>query len=171
MRSYPGKTVNKSSASKNDGYIQGYIRPPYGSVATRQVVDLAKVPVRVLAEQAMAGKFGNGDDRKRALGSRYDEVQAEINRQLAAGKKSLSEMAKEVRDGKHGNGMERINNLKDLGHSETEIAQIQSQVNLLVGSDIDVQVSPNQKADHKRELDEGEYLDKDGVVWIWRKKK
>ena len=27
----------------------------------------------------IAGKYGNGEDRKNALGSRYDEVQARVN--------------------------------------------------------------------------------------------
>lgn len=162
--------VKELYRKKSDRYIQGYIRPPYGSVSAQPAIDLRKIPVQVLAQQSMNGNFGNGDDRKRALGSRYEEVQAEINKMLKDGKKPIGEVAKEVRDGKHGNGMERINNLKDLGYSETEIAQIQSQVNLLVGSDLEVQVSPNQKAEHKLELDEGEYLDKDGVVWIWKKR-
>lgn len=32
-----------------------------------------------LASEVIAGKYGNGEDRKNALGSRYDEVQARVN--------------------------------------------------------------------------------------------
>lgn len=32
-----------------------------------------------LAQEVIAGKYGNGEDRKNALGSRYDEVQAKAN--------------------------------------------------------------------------------------------
>ena len=32
-----------------------------------------------LAQEVIAGKYGNGEDRKNALGSRYDEVQARVN--------------------------------------------------------------------------------------------
>ena len=32
-----------------------------------------------LAQEVIAGKYGNGEDRKKALGSRYDEVQARVN--------------------------------------------------------------------------------------------
>lgn len=36
-----------------------------------------------LARDVIAGKYGNGEDRKRALGSRYAEVQARVNEMLA----------------------------------------------------------------------------------------
>ena len=32
-----------------------------------------------LAQEVIAGKYGNGEDRRNALGSRYDEVQARVN--------------------------------------------------------------------------------------------
>ena len=35
-----------------------------------------------LAREVIAGKFVHGEDRKRALGSRYDEVQAKVNELL-----------------------------------------------------------------------------------------
>lgn len=39
-----------------------------------------------LADQVLAGKYGNGDDRKKALGSRYDAVQKIVNKKLEAAK-------------------------------------------------------------------------------------
>lgn len=39
-----------------------------------------------LAQEVIAGKYGNGDVRKQALGSRYDEVQARVNEILGTNK-------------------------------------------------------------------------------------
>ena len=39
-----------------------------------------------LAREVIAGKYGNGDARKQALGSRYDEVQARVNEILGTNK-------------------------------------------------------------------------------------
>ena len=44
--------------------------------------------VAELARRVIAGEFGNGDARRAALGSRYSEVQAEVNRILAGGSSS-----------------------------------------------------------------------------------
>jgi hypothetical protein len=35
-----------------------------------------------LAKEVIAGKHGNGEDRKKSLGDKYSEVQAEVNRLL-----------------------------------------------------------------------------------------
>lgn len=42
-----------------------------------------------LALECIAGKYGNGEDRVKALGSRYDAVQAEVNRILAEQKETV----------------------------------------------------------------------------------
>ena len=42
--------------------------------------------VNELAKEVIQGKYGNGDDRKKALGDRYDEVQARVNEMLGVGK-------------------------------------------------------------------------------------
>lgn len=65
-----------------------------------------------LANRVIAGEFGNGEARKAALGSRYDEVQAEVNRILGGGSSSSSsvdidQMARDVIAGKYGNGEAR----------------------------------------------------------------
>ena len=39
-----------------------------------------------LAKEVIQGKYGNGEDRKKALGDRYDEVQARVNEILGVGK-------------------------------------------------------------------------------------
>ena len=65
--------------------------------------------VSELAERVIAGEFGNGDARRAALGSRYDEVQAEVNRILLGGGSDIDvdAMARRVIAGEFGNGDER----------------------------------------------------------------
>lgn len=69
-----------------------------------------------LAQQVLAGVYGNGAQRKAALGSKYDAVQAEVNRLLGittsgGSSKSISQLADEVMRGEHGNGQDRVNSL------------------------------------------------------------
>ena len=47
----------------------------------------AKKSVDELAKEVIQGKYGNGDDRKKALGDRYDEVQARVNEILGVNNK------------------------------------------------------------------------------------
>ena len=65
--------------------------------------------VSELAERVIAGEFGNGDARRAALGSRYDEVQAEVNRILLGGGSGIDvdAMARRVIADEFGNGNER----------------------------------------------------------------
>lgn len=96
---------------------------------SRSLVDIAK--------EVIAGKWGNGADRKTRLtnaGYDYAEVQAEVNR-LAKGtvakptKKSNEEIAREVIAGKWGNGAARKQRLKNAGYNP---AVIQALVNKLL---------------------------------------
>ena len=43
-----------------------------------------KKTVTELAKEVLEGKHGNGEDRKKSLGDKYNEVQAEVNRLLGA---------------------------------------------------------------------------------------
>lgn len=54
-----------------------------------------------LAVGVMQGAYGNGDDRKNALGLRYEEVRQFINHIASA---SAQELANEAKQGKYGNG-------------------------------------------------------------------
>ncbi|MBO4541556.1 MAG: LysM peptidoglycan-binding domain-containing protein [Bacteroidales bacterium] len=65
-----------------------------------------------LALEVLEGKFGNGIDRKNNLGSRYAEVQAEVDRILKeksniVTEKSIDQLANEVLAGLYGNGITR----------------------------------------------------------------
>lgn len=53
--------------------------------------------VKKLADEVMAGKHGNGDARRKSLGSNYAAVQAEINRRLGAKGRSSRGKARRVR--------------------------------------------------------------------------
>lgn len=67
--SLKARILGGSGASASGGSGGG---APSGSVAD-------------IAQRVIAGEFGNGDARRAALGSRYDEVQAEVNRILLGG--------------------------------------------------------------------------------------
>lgn len=54
-----------------------------------------------LATGVLQNKYGDGDARKAALGSKYDEVQKEVNHRLTA---SVDTLVNEVMQGRYGNG-------------------------------------------------------------------
>ncbi len=83
--------------------------------------------VEELAQEVIAGKYGNGEDRKKALGDRYSEVQARVNEILAPAPKpnvDILDLVRKTIRGDFGNGEERKKALGD------RYAEIQRQVNL-----------------------------------------
>lgn len=84
-----------------------------------------------LAKEVIAGKYGNGEARKKALGDKYNQVQERVNQLLKQPKKSVEEIAKEVIAGKWGNGNDRKNRLTNAGYNYNEV---QNKVNSLLGS-------------------------------------
>ncbi|MFM0714638.1 peptidoglycan amidohydrolase family protein [Streptococcus suis] len=75
--------------------------------------------LETLVQETLAGKYGNGDIRKAALGDQYEAVMAVINGKATASQKSIDELAQEVIKGKHGNGETR----KKLLGSQYEAVQ------------------------------------------------
>lgn len=75
-----------------------------------------------IAKEVIAGKWGNGSDRKKRLeaaGYNYSSVQAAVNALTKSGNATsvdLTAVAKEVINGKWGNGNDRINRLKAAGY-------------------------------------------------------
>lgn len=62
-----------------------------------------------LVQRTLAGEFGNGDDRVRALGGNYQAVQDRING--ATGVVDINNLVERTLAGEFGNGDDRINNL------------------------------------------------------------
>ena len=97
--------------------------------------------VDTIAAEVMAGKWGNGDTRKKALteaGYDYAAIQAAVNK-LVKGEskpapkpilKTNAEIAKEVMAGKWGNGDARKKALEAAGYN---YSAIQAEVNKLAG--------------------------------------
>ena len=94
--------------------------------------------VEEIAKEVYAGKWGNGQERKdrlAAAGYDYAEIQKLVNK-LAKGetinvpaKKSVTEIAQEVIDGKWGNGQDRKNKLVAAGY---DYSAVQKKVNELL---------------------------------------
>lgn len=86
-----------------------------------------KKSVSKLAKEVIAGKWGNGDERKQRLtaaGYDYEKVQVKVNEIL--GVQSLDEIARAVIRGEYGNGQERIDRLTAAGW---DYSMVQSRVN------------------------------------------
>lgn len=60
------------------------------------------------AFEVILGEYGDGEDRKRMLGDKYNKVQARVN--------ELYDIADEVINGDWGNGVSRQNALEDAGY-------------------------------------------------------
>ena len=68
--------------------ILGYLRPDNQSVFDGPGAPAASAPggsIAELADAVLRGDYGNGPAREAALGARYAEVQAEVNRRLGGG--------------------------------------------------------------------------------------
>lgn len=91
-----------------------------------------KKSVTEIANEVIAGKWGNGEERKEKLtanGYNYTEVQQEVNRLLSYTKKFDEEIAREIIAGKWGNGEERKQRITDAGY---DYKKVQTIVNKLI---------------------------------------
>lgn len=98
-----------------------------------------KASVTAVAQQVLAGSWGNGTDRQARLeraGYNYNEVQGEVNRLLGIGsapaapaRKNNDTVAREVVRGEWGNGDDRRNRLQAAGYDYNAVQAI---VNRLV---------------------------------------
>ena len=83
--------------------------------------------VETLAHEVIEGKYGNGEERKQALGDRYAKVQARVNEILAPSKEitvDILDLVRKTIRGDFGNGDERK---QALGENYSEV---QREVNL-----------------------------------------
>lgn len=95
-----------------------------------------KKSVNTIAREVLAGKWGNGTDRKNKLVKAeydYNKVQAAVNKLVKTSQitqdKIINAVAHEVIAGKWGNGQERIDRLKAAGYDPDKI---QKRVNELM---------------------------------------
>ena len=114
---YPAKI----KAAGLNGYSKGGNAAPAKKTSTE------------IADEVIAGKWGNGAERKERLtdaGYNYSEIQDIVNGKLGAKpKKSVDEIAREVIHGDWGNGAERKQRLTAAGY---DYAAIQHRVNELL---------------------------------------
>ena len=73
-----------------------------------------------LVREVILGEYGDGEDRKRMLGNRYDEVQNRINK--------LYEIAEQVIRGDWGNGWNREQALEGAGYPASTVQLIVNQI-------------------------------------------
>ena len=100
--------------------------------------DTSSKNLNTIADEVIAGNWGNGEDRKNRLtqaGYNYSEVQALVNQKLngntsSSNKKSIDTIADEVIAGKWGNGNDRKTNLENAGYNYQEV---QNKVNEKLG--------------------------------------
>lgn len=134
--------VGRRNIRVGHGNIRGYARPRYsasGSTPVQPSKPQAQKDVTTIAREVIAGKWGNGEDRKNRLqsaGYDFNAVQAEVNRILSGAParptlKPLTTIAKEVLQGKWGNGTDRKNRLESAGY---DYNAVQAEVNRLAGA-------------------------------------
>ena len=119
---------------KNDGYATSstYVDNVMNIVTTYNLTsydDKISKSLEEIVQEVIAGKWGNGEERKTALtkaGYDYNTIQSLVNTSL---KKSNEEIAKEVISGKWGNGNERKTALTKAGN---DYNTFQSLVNKLL---------------------------------------
>ncbi|MEG3275847.1 peptidoglycan amidohydrolase family protein [Streptococcus suis] len=105
-----GITVdNYLATARASGNMYYYIYRPSGQSTVS--TSTAGKSIDQLVQETLAGKYGNGDQRKAALGPQYQAVMDRINGKTSAVEKSDEELAKEVLAGKHGNGEDRKRSL------------------------------------------------------------
>lgn len=125
-------SVGRRNIAVGARFIRGYGRPKYGTETNK--TPTVKKSIEDVAKEVLAGKWGNGAERKKKLtdaGYHYNTVQSMVNK-LSSGsatKKSVEEIAKEVIAGKWGSGATRKAKLESAGYNYNEI---QKKVNQLM---------------------------------------
>lgn len=125
------------SLDLNKAYISA---ASWRKLATKAVkiatIKPVKKSVNTIAREVLAGKWGNGVDRKSRLtkaGYDYNKVQAAVNKLVKTSQmtqdKIINAVAHEVIAGRWGNGQERIDRLKAAGY---DFDKIQKRVNELM---------------------------------------
>lgn len=128
----PGKNLTWHSMFTNTTCPGDYLRSKMQYIADEANKINSEEPIKEktteeLAREVIEGKYGNGEDRKNALGDRYAEVQARVNEILAPAPEpsvDILDLVRKTIRGDFGNGKDRRN---ALGSNYEEV---QRQVNL-----------------------------------------
>lgn len=128
----PGKNLTWHSMFTNTTCPGDYLRSKMQYIADEANKINYEEPIKEktteeLAQEVIAGKYGNGEDRKNALGDRYAEVQARVNEILAPTQEpsvDILDLVRKTIRGDFGNGEDRKS---ALGSNYDEV---QRQVNL-----------------------------------------
>lgn len=129
-----GEAVARRVIPVGWGYIRGYAAPKYDAATVTPVPSTAEKSVEDVAKEVLAGKWGNGEERKnrlKAAGYDYAVVQTKVN-QIAKGtanQKSIDAVACEVIRGKWGNGADRKKRITSAGY---DYSAVQKRVNELL---------------------------------------
>ena len=113
------------TAIKNGGYATSptYINTIMSIINSNNLTQYDNVEnsksIEELAKEVIAGKYGNGEERKDRLGNLYNEVQKRVNEILLGNNVSqettnIEELARAVIRGEYGNGQERKDRLGNL---------------------------------------------------------
>lgn len=128
----------RRTALQNAGYdysaIQSIVNQKLTGKSSNSTTSNKK-SIDTIVEEVIAGKWGNGEDRKTRLqnaGYNYNEVQAAVNNKLSgkstsSNKKSNETIANEVIKGLWGNGTDRKNRLTAAGYDYNVIQKIVNQ--------------------------------------------
>lgn len=128
----PGKNLTWHSMFTNTTCPGDYLRSKMQYIADEANKINSEEPIKEktteeLAREVIEGKYGNGEDRKNALGDRYAEVQARVNEILTPAPKpnvDILDLVRKTIRGDFGNGEDRK---QALGSNYEEV---QRQVNL-----------------------------------------
>ena len=103
-----GITINNyNQTAAASGWMYCYVY----RLANQPTTNPSGKSLDTLVKETLAGKYGNGEARKAALGNQYEAVMAVINGKATTPKKTIDQLAQEVIGGKHGNGEDRKKSL------------------------------------------------------------
>ena len=110
--------VGSSNNAATENKAEPVVKPQQPTTSSKTIDQLAK--------EVIQGEHGSGEDRKKALGSQYDAVQAKVNEMLGGNKtvpaaKSIDTLVKETLAGVHGNGDARK---KSLGSNYDAVMKV-----------------------------------------------
>lgn len=129
-----GEAVARRVIPVGWGYIRGYAAPKYDAATATPVPSTSEKSVEEVAKEVLAGKWGNGEERKKRLkaaGYDYAAVQAKVNQHAkgTSNQKSIDAVAHEVIRGKWGNGADRKKRITSVGY---DYSAVQKRVNELL---------------------------------------